>query len=226
MLKPEKKVMGYRVRRTEKPPLFRWADFAAAETASLDYRGGLPEDAAEVRFRILHDDRNIYGMFEVRERGVVARKTNFQDMVCEDSCCEFFFQPAGKDGYFNLEMNANGTFLIYFVRDSRLAPGSGKPADYIALRREDGLLITVKTDLPHYIPEPIMAETVWHLMFAVPAEALEPYCGKIASLNAQVWRGNLYKCADASPYPGWLAWAELDTSSFHAPHCFRNIVLE
>lgn len=217
--------MEYLIHKTSKVPLFSWNHFDGAENGVLNNIGGPETDhPPQTMFRLLHDKRNIYGIFEVREIGVLAKQTAFQSMVCMDSCCEFFFQPSGKDGYFNLEMNAGGTFLMYYIRDPKPDPGSGLPSDYTPLSIREGNFITVKTDLPHYIPEPVMKETLWHLMFTIPLEALEPYCGRIESLDGQIWRGNFYKCSDGTQWPGWLTWADLDSSSFHEPESFQKLI--
>jgi hypothetical protein len=41
--------------------------------------------------------------------------TQYQEMVCYDSCVEFFVQPEPHLGYFNFEFNRGGTMLIYYI---------------------------------------------------------------------------------------------------------------
>ncbi len=222
--------MRYTIRKTVQTPLFRWEDFQSAETGFLTTpREQENASSPETEFRLLHDDCFIYGMFQVRETGLVSRHTRYLDMVCRDSCCEFFFQPDSCSGYFNLEMNAGGTYLMYFVRDPSRPdkPGTGYFKDYTPVDFRHGKLITVKTDQPAVIDPPVTERTLWHLMFTVPLEMLTFYCGEISGLSGREWKGNFYKCADCSPNPAWQAWAPLaGTDSFHTPQFFGTLIFE
>lgn len=218
----------YLIRRTSRVPLFRWEDFSSAETGSLPHLQEKTTDfAPKVRFRFLHDETNLYGIYEVEDRDVQAAARNFQDPVCRDSCCEFFFRPDVGPGYFNLEMSANGTFLIFYVKDPTRLPNDDL-TDYTAVDPLFGKLITVKTDLPGYFPEPIPGPLTWHVMCTIPLAALEPYCGAIGSLNRRLWKGNFFKCGDRTPHPAWLSWSRIEATplNFHLPQFFQSIRLE
>src|SRR5665647_92467 len=66
----------------------------------------------EVKFNIAWGDREIYIKYYVRETNVKAEKTLTNEMVCEDSCVEFFVSPSDDGIYYNLECNAIGTCLL------------------------------------------------------------------------------------------------------------------
>ena len=44
----------------------------------------------DTRIKMLHDGKRICGLFQVKDRYVVARATANQQQVCQDSCVDFF----------------------------------------------------------------------------------------------------------------------------------------
>ena len=101
------------------PPLTcDWYDPAwqGAETAELTHvRPESSDHRPKVAVRLLHDDRYIYGLFQVHDRFVRTVNIGYQVPVYKDSCVEFFFKPDVGPGYFNLEMNAGGAYLFQYV---------------------------------------------------------------------------------------------------------------
>ena len=201
--------MKYTIKRTNVAPAmdFAWdgACWKDAETAELTNLR--PEGSGHrpvVKVRVLHDDRNLYGIYQVQDRYVLAEKEGFQAPVCEDSCVEFFFKPPVGPGYFNLEMSAGGAYLMSYVRNHKRTKTGFE--DYTMLSE---------------ITEPV----TWYAQFALPMAALEPYCGAIPSLDGAKWRGNFYKCADHSSHPHWLTWNPVSVLNFHLPDCFAEIDL-
>jgi hypothetical protein len=51
---------------------------------------------------------------------------------------------------------------------------------------------------------------------------LERYTGPITEKS---WRGNFYKCGNATSRPHWLSWAPLTDRNFHLPVCFGSLDL-
>ncbi len=215
-------------RVTAVPPLTcDWHDPAwqGAETAELTHvRPEGSDHRPKVAVRLLHDDRHIYGLFQVHDQFVRAVNIGYQATVYKDSCVEFFFKPDVGYGYFNLEMSAGGSYLFQYVRD-RQRPKDGL-ANYSPVDEAYGRMLTVKTTLPERIEPEIEEPLTWYLQFVIPIAALEPYCGKIGALEKRTWRGNFYKCADATSHPHWLAWAPLPRLSHHLPECFGTLTLE
>ena len=217
--------MQYIVHRTSRVPLFRDSDFAAAEVAELtNVCPKSSEHHPKITLQLLHDDRNIYGLYSVKDQYVRAVATTYQDSVCQDSCVEFFFKPSVGPGYFNLEMSAGGTYLFYYVADCTRTEHGFK--EYYKVSPEYGNLITVKTSLPHIIEPEITEPVDWQVMFTIPAEAIEPYCGELGSLNKQEWTANFYKCADKTSHPHWITWAPLTILNYHQPDRFQSLILE
>jgi hypothetical protein len=65
-----------------------WKD---ANVAVVDYGFDCNSDhTPNVQLKMLFDGKNICGLYRVEDRYVVARAEKDQDMVCQDSCVEFF----------------------------------------------------------------------------------------------------------------------------------------
>jgi hypothetical protein len=220
-------VPGYQVRPAHPlPPLTAgWDDplWARAETAGVTHFR--PESSAhrpQVRVRLLHGADGLRGIFRVDDQYVRSIRTGFQSEVYKDSCVEFFMQPRPDRGYFNLEMNAGGSHLSYYVEDpARLAGGGLKK--FTALTAEEGGRIQVRSSLPAAVDPEVREPLSWQLNFFVPLAVLEKYVGPLASLTGQTWRGNFYKCAEDVSHPHWASWAPVDELNFHLPRCFGRI---
>src|ERR1035437_7023772 len=66
----------------------------------------------DVALSIAYSDHEIFLKYYITENFFKAEKTDTNQMVCEDSCVEFFVSP-GDDGiYYNMEFNAIGTCLL------------------------------------------------------------------------------------------------------------------
>lgn len=80
--------------------------------------GCVPETSA----KLLYNDYGIYVQLQTDEKPLLARYTDQNDEVCNDSCMEFFFRPNENDPrYFNFEFNPFGT-MYFAVRTSRWDP--------------------------------------------------------------------------------------------------------
>lgn len=173
----------------------------------------------DVRIKMLHDGDNICGLFRVEDRYILAKALKDQDMVCRDSCVEFFVKPAGADCYFNFEMNCGGTFLLYCCKDLFTK-------DYLVIPDEDMKTFGRYHTLPHIINEEITEPTIWYLGFAIPVAFFEKYAGSKKPLSGQKWTGNFTKCADCTSHPTWLSWMPLTKCSFHMPEQFGEFIFE
>jgi len=178
-----------------------------------------------VKGKFAHDDRHIYGIYQVQDRYIRAVAKKYQDSVCQDSCVEFFLKPSVGPGYFNLEMGAGGTYLFYYVIDNSHSEKGGFK-NMIQVPWEDGCKIKLKTTLPKIIEPEITTPTTWCAQFSIPLSMLEKYTGKIGKLSGQNWTGNFYKCADKTSHPHWLSWNRVSTLNFHLPECFGQWLFE
>src|SRR5271170_6561767 len=102
--------LSYLVRRVSTPPSGEigledplWSRADELEISHFHPRSS--DHRPRTRARLLHDAANLFVRFDVDDRYVVSRSTRYQDMVCFDSCVEFFFRPKADRGYLNLEIN-------------------------------------------------------------------------------------------------------------------------
>ncbi len=112
--------MEYRVNRISEPlPLN--ADWSApewqqAEIIRIDrFRPESSDHQPVTEARLLYSEAGIHGIFRVQDRYVRCVHTQFQDLVCKDSCVEVYFHPRPELGYLNLEMSGNGAAFSQMV---------------------------------------------------------------------------------------------------------------
>jgi hypothetical protein len=208
----------YIIHKTETAPL-EAIDFSLAEEARVAVVR--PESngyAPETRFAVLHDGEALYVQFRVKEATVRSVQTAYQSPVYTDSCVEFFVQPVRGKGYFNLEINAGGTLLASYIEDP--TRGVNGFAKWTPLDWDWGSQIEIRSSLPRVV-EPEQALD-WTLRYRLPLALLERYTGPITEKS---WRGNFYKCGNATSRPHWLSWAPLTDRNFHLPVCFGSLDL-
>lgn len=173
----------------------------------------------DTRIKMLYDNRNVYGLFQVKDQYVKAMAEKNQDQVCRDSCVEFFVKPANAERYFNFEMNCGGKILLYHVRNCR----SG---DYIPVPADDLATIELFHTLPERITDEITEPVTWRLGFRIPIAFFVKYSNINPELSGQKWTANFTKCADATSHPHWLSWQALPKCDFHLPDYFGELAFE
>jgi len=175
--------------------------------------------------KLLYDENGIYGLFRVEDKYVRSVSTKFQDNVCEDSCVEFFVEPAGGKGYLNFEFNCGGNMLVFQVIDA--ARGENGFADYYILTEDDVAGMRQFTTMPSVVEPEIAEPVIWRRGFFIPLSVFEKTTGlRSKELSGQTWRANLYKCADKTSHPHWASWQPLTATNFHLPECFGEISFE
>lgn len=115
----------------------------------------------EVRFNIAWGEKEIYIKYYVREAHVKAEKGTTNEMVCEDSCVEFFVSPEDDGIYYNFEFNPIGTTLM----------GSGHGRHDSA--RTDPAIVNNIRRLTTMGSEPfpeISGDISWSITVAIPLE--------------------------------------------------------
>lgn len=204
--------------------LLESAAWAHADAAAVDrYRDEGSSHRPGVSAGLLYDDVALYLKFTVSEDRVRCVRTEYQDSVCRDSCVEFFVCPREGDGYFNFEINAIGTMLLYHVEDPEvLVDGLGK---YTAVLREHVDAMTIETTLSSVIDPPDSKALDWEMAARIPYAVFEPYIGAVEAARGDAWRANFYKCGDDTGHPHWASWAPIGPElNFHAPDYFGTIV--
>ena len=168
----------------------------------------------EVRFNIARSDRGIYIKYYVRETNVKAEKTLTNEMVCEDSCVEFFVAPSDDGIYYNIELNPIGTVLM--------GSGHGRHDSV----RADARILTGIRRLTTMGTEPfaeISGDIRWSVTLAIPVETF--FHHKIGDLSGKSFRANFYKCGDKLSNPHFVTWNPVGTEKpdFHRPEFFGVI---
>lgn len=176
-----------------------------------------------VQAKLLHAERTLHVLFRAQDRFVRAACTRYGASVCKDSCVEIFVQPKADGGYFNFEVNCAGTMLLWYVRDTTLTP-QGRFRDYTEVPAEAAQTIGVYHSVTGPVSQEIAEPLEWRVQLAIPAKLLEGFVGPIGELRGQEWRGNLFKCADATSHPHWASWSPIgDELNFHQPRYFGTL---
>jgi hypothetical protein len=168
----------------------------------------------EVRFNIAWGDREIYIKYYVRETSVKAEKSRTNEMVCEDSCVEFFVAPSDDGIYYNFEFNPIGTALM----------GSGHGRHDSA--RADETLVNGIRRLTTMGDEPFAEKSgdiSWSLTLAIPLGIF--FHHRVENLAGKRFRANFYKCGDMLSNPHYVTWNPVGTEKpdYHRPEYFGTL---
>jgi hypothetical protein len=155
---------------------------------------------------------------------VRSRHTDYDSDTHKDSCVELFVQPAGRTGYFALEVNCGGAFSLRYIEDpTRTADRFAKwtRVDWAQAQR-----IEVGRSMPAIVEPELTGPVTWWVELAWPLEVMEPYCGTLGTLGGQRWRANAF-CGDETSHPHWASWAPIgEALDFHAPEYFGALEFE
>ncbi len=176
----------------------------------------------ETQCKLLYNEQGIYGLFQVKDQYVRSVSTEFQENVCRDSCVEFFVGPADGRGYLNFEFNCGGNMLVFQVVDARRSDNGF--ADYKILTEDDIAGMRQFTTMPPVVEPEITEPVTWRRGFFIPFTVFRKTTGmRDAEISGQIWRANLYKCADQTSHPHWASWQPISELNFHLPECFGEI---
>jgi hypothetical protein len=165
----------------------------------------------DVKVAIAYGDNEIYAKYFVTENFFKAEKTLPNEMVCEDSCVEFFVSPEDDGIYYNLEFNAIGTCLL------------GTGYDRSTSRRADPSVIQKIRRLTSSGSTPVSETTgthTWTITLAIPFEVF--FRHKIKDVKGKTFRANFYKCGDKLTVPHYVTWSPVGTQNpdYHQPEYF------
>jgi hypothetical protein len=165
----------------------------------------------DVEFAIGYTENEILLKYYVTEEHFKAEKTVSNQMVCEDSCVEFFVSPAGDGIYYNIEFNGISTCLLG-AGTARENNTKADPEIISKIRRKSSLG-----------NDPLTAregKISWTITIAIPPEIF--FHHKIQKLEGRTFRANFYKCGDKLSVPHYVTWNPVGTSKpdFHQPDYF------
>lgn len=144
----------------------------------------------------------------------VRTLTHHQDMVCMDSCLEFFvnFMPVQTTQFFNFEVNPNGAMLSAF----------GPPRDG-----------RTPLDLTHWAKEmhitPVVQEGLgWGVTYQIPWRLVAEFEPGFVPEKDRVIVGNFFKCGENAPVPHYGTWNRIDVAqvNFHRPEFFAPLIFD
>jgi hypothetical protein len=165
----------------------------------------------EVSFSMAYTSKEILLKYYVTEQYFKAEKTESNQMVCEDSCVEFFVSPSSDGLYYNFEFNGIGTCLL----------GTGTVRENST--KADPEVITKIRRKTSIGKKPLKERTgrfYWTITIAMPFEIF--FHHKIKNLTGTIFRANFYKCGDLLPVPHYITWNPVGTAKpdFHRPEYF------
>ncbi|MDR2629824.1 MAG: hypothetical protein LBC60_02765 [Spirochaetaceae bacterium] len=169
-----------------------------------------PPEGIAASARLGYDKEKLKLRLEAREKKILSRLSGLTDMVCNDSCLEFFFSPY-EGRYFNFEFNPQGTLYLGYGIDR-----------YHSYR----LYIPKYRELFSVSPFPL--EGGWGMDFSVPLSFINIYAPAFTLEKGRSFRANFYKCGDETEVPHYLTWNRVESPvpDFHRPEYFGNIFLE
>lgn len=219
----------YTVKKIENPigfeDAFGQSPWAQAELGRVThFREESSDHRPDACFRLLHNETHLFIRFQVADRYVRSVQTEYQSPVCTDSCTEFFVRPRPDKGYFNFEVNAGGTLLLYYVEDPTRTPTGFKKRQSVTA--EWSKKIVMWHSLPKVVDPTITDPVDWGNGWIIPVALLEAYAGPLGTLSGQHWQANFYKCGGDASHPHWASWSPVSELNFHLPACFGDLIFE
>jgi len=182
----------------------------------------------EPRFRpvteakMLYDATNVYVIFRVHDKFVKSTVTAYNGHVSGDSCVEFFFSPnsAEPGHYFNLEVNAGGTPLIFFITNPRTA--------FTKLTDTAINKIEIAHSLPKVVNPEITEGVTWTIEYRIPLGMLKQFTNVTMPNPGVTWRANFYKTGSSTSNPHYYTWSPVSNPepNFHLPAYFGTITFD
>jgi hypothetical protein len=164
-----------------------------------------------VEIAMAYSDNEFFIKFYIREDFFKAEKTETNQMVCEDSCVEFFVSPEDDGVYYNIEFNGIGTCLI--------GSGTGRAS---STRADPGIVSKIRrmTSVGNEPVAEISGDFQWSLTAAIPYEVF--FRHKVKDLKGKTFRANFYKCGDKLKVPHYVTWNPVGTEKpdYHQPQYF------
>jgi hypothetical protein len=183
------------------------------------HMGPTPSFVPKVEAKMGYDQSNIYVIFQVKDKFVQSRILEYNGSVSTESCVEFFFAPDENRplSYFNLEINAGGTPLIFYIT---------KPMSEVQrLKKEEIEQIEIAHSMPRVVYPEIQEPVTWTIECRIPISLLEKYTPVTRPEKGKRWKANFYKTGSRTSNPNYMTWALVDfpRPNFHLPQYFGTI---
>lgn len=170
--------------------------------------------------RMFYTDTHLHLQFKAFEDKIRAEYCNLNDMVCRDSCVEFFLnpRPEADDRYLNFEINPIGTLLLYIGKDGyERSP---------AVTKEDLESFNISTSVTKEMLKDYN-DPYWEITYQIPFAYLEKHYGKMDFRVGKILKANFYKCGNRTEVPHYGCWSNIvnEIPDFHKPEFFGELVL-
>jgi hypothetical protein len=217
----------YHVTKVKKAPVInaKWNKKPWKSVKPIDivhYMGKVSEFQPKVQAKMTYDDNNVYVIFQVQDRFVKSIVTEYNGPVSTDSCVEFFFSPdTGLPlHYFNLEINAGGTPLMFYIE--KAMPNTKR------LTPEELQQIEIAHSMPEVVNPEITDPVTWTIEYRVPISLLQKYSNVTKPATGTVWKANFYKTGSRTSNPNYITWSVVDfpRPNFHLPQFFGTLIFE
>lgn len=214
----------YEVTRLKKPLKIdgNWnkKEWKKIKSVTVDQQmGKTPSFTPITDAKAAYDDKNIYLIFKVQDQFVKSTVTEYNGNVSGDSCVEFFFSPDEEKPlhYFNLEINAGGTPLIFYVTK----PWTG----FTHLDSATISQIEIAHSQPRIVDPEVKEPTVWTIECRVPYDILKKYSNVTIPKPGTKWRANFYKTGSRTSNPHYYTWSPVKYPgpNFHLPEFFGTL---
>jgi hypothetical protein len=186
------------------------------------HMGGMPAFAPTVEAKMTYDNENVYVIFRVQDRHVQSTVTEINGPVSTNSCVEFFFSPDSQQPlhYFNLEINAGGTPLLFYITK----PWSG----VTKLKDEEIRQIEIAHSLPSVVDPEMEGPVTWTIEYRIPLSLLKKYSNVTQPAPGVQWKGNFYKTGSKTSNPNYMTWSFVDNEkpNFHLPQFFGTLIFQ
>ena len=184
--------------------------------------GDEPRFVPTTEAKACYDTANVYVIFRVQDRYVKSKVTEYNGNVSGDSCVEFFFSPDAShpEYYFNLEVNAGGTPLIFYITK----PWSG----VTKLPDESIRQIEIAHSLPAVVDPEISDPVTWTVEYRIPLKMLKQFSAVTTPAAGVTWRANFYKTGSATSNPHYYTWSPVTNPvpNFHLPAYFGQVTFK
>ena len=199
------------------------AQWKNVETIKIEnYMGTVSAFKPSVEAKMMYDQDNVYVIFHVKDRFVRSLVQEYNGNVSGDSCVEFFFAPDSNFPlrYFNLEINAGGTPLIYYI---------SKPwSEFVKLESTEIKEIEIAHSLPSKVDPEITDPVSWTIEYRIPISMLSKFSNVSRPAPGIVWKANFYKTGSQTSNPNYLTWNVVDNPkpNFHLPQFFGTLIFQ
>ena len=181
--------------------------------------GDEPKFQPVTEAKVRYDTSNVYVIFRVRDKYVKSTVTSYNGSVSGDSCVEFFFAPNTEEPlqYFNLEVNAGGTPLIFFITNPW--------TQFVKLPDTAIAKIEIAHSLPAVVDPELTEAVTWTIEYRIPLDMLKEFTKVSRPAPGVSWRANFYKTGSETSNPHYYTWSPVSNPipNFHLPAYFGQI---